>query len=70
VPIIGVGGIQSAQDVYLRLRAGASLVQLYTALVYVGPAVATRLSWGLAAIMRREGIGHISDIIGIDVPRP
>jgi dihydroorotate dehydrogenase len=68
VPIIGVGGIQSAQDVYQRLRAGASLVQLYTALVYVGPAVATRLSWGLAALMRRDGIHDIRDVIGIDVP--
>lgn len=69
VPIIGVGGIQSAQDAYERLRAGANLIQLYTALVYVGPAVASRISWGLAAIMRREGIHDIRDIIGIDVPR-
>lgn len=66
IPLIGVGGITTAQDVYQRLRAGASLVQLYTALVYTGPAIAARLSWNLAAILRREGIQHVSEIIGID----
>lgn len=66
VPIISVGGISSAQDVYDRLRAGASLVQLYTALVYRGPAVVAQLSWGLAALLRRDGVSDIKQIIGID----
>lgn len=66
VPIIGVGGISRAADVYARLKAGASAVQLYTALVYHGPAIASRLTWGLAALMRRDGVRDINEIIGAD----
>jgi dihydroorotate dehydrogenase len=66
LPIISVGGISSAQDVYARLRAGASLVQLYTALVYKGPAIVAQLSWGLAALLRRDGVSDVRQIIGVD----
>jgi dihydroorotate dehydrogenase len=66
LPIISVGGISSAQDVYARLRAGASLVQLYTALVYQGPAIVAQLSWGLAALLRRDGVSDVRQIIGVD----
>jgi dihydroorotate dehydrogenase len=66
VPIISVGGISSAEDVYARLKAGASAVQIYTAMVYSGPAVVAQLTWGLAALMRRDGVSHIADIIGTD----
>lgn len=66
LPVISVGGISSAADVYARLRAGASAVQVYTAMVYTGPAIVAQLTWGLAALMRRDGVHAITDIIGID----
>ena len=52
VPIIGVGGISSGQDAYDKILAGASLVQLYTALVYEGPPLVWRVKRELAALLR------------------
>lgn len=57
VPIIGVGGIASGQDAYDKLRAGASLVQLYTSFIYEGPAVARKVKAELLELLRREGLG-------------
>jgi dihydroorotate dehydrogenase len=65
VPIVGVGGIFTAEDAYARIRAGASLVQIYTALVYEGPGLPRRLSRGLAALLRRDGL-TLSQAIGKD----
>ncbi len=65
-PIIGVGGIDSAESAYQALRAGASVVQLYTALVYKGPGLLLRILEGLSAICERERLGTISDAIGLD----
>jgi dihydroorotate dehydrogenase len=56
IPIVGVGGISTAEDAYARIRAGASLVQIYTALVYQGPGLPRRISRGLAALLRRDGL--------------
>ena len=66
LPLIGVGGIGNAEQAYARLRAGASLVQLYSALVYEGPYLARRINAGLKKLMARDGFGHISEVIGID----
>lgn len=66
IPLIGAGGIATAADAYVRIRAGASLVQLYSALVYEGPGLARRINAGLRALMKRDGINKISDAIGID----
>ena len=66
IPIIGVGGIASAQDAWLHIRAGASLVELYTALIYEGPGVVERIKTGLAHLLRRDGFHSISEAIGID----
>jgi dihydroorotate dehydrogenase len=66
IPIIGVGGIASAQDAWLHIRAGASLVELYTALIYEGPGVVERIKAGLAHLLRRDGFHSISEAIGID----
>ena len=66
LPLIGVGGIANADQAYARIRAGASLVQLYSALVYEGPYLATRINSGLKALMTRDGVANIADIIGID----
>lgn len=67
LPLIGVGGIFSAEDAYARLRAGASLVQLYTALIYEGPFLPRRINEGLLRLMERDGVKHLSEIIGVDV---
>ena len=64
IPLIGVGGIASVEDAWERIRAGASLVQLYTAMVYQGPGIARRIALGLAAILRREGFANLSEAVG------
>jgi dihydroorotate dehydrogenase len=65
VPIVGVGGIFTAEDAYARIRAGASLVQVYTALVYEGPGLPRRISRGLAGLLRRDGL-TLKEAIGRD----
>lgn len=67
LPLIGVGGIANAEDAYARIRAGASLVQLYSALVFEGPLLAQRINAGLVDLLRRDGLSHISEAVGIDV---
>lgn len=64
VPLIGVGGIASAEDAWERIRAGASLVQLYSALVYEGPGLPRRIAEGLEQLMRRDGFSSIADAVG------
>jgi dihydroorotate dehydrogenase len=67
VPIIGVGGILTADDGYERIRSGAALVQLYTALIYEGPGVVGRLVRGLGERLERDGFSTIAEAIGADV---
>ena len=64
IPLIAVGGIASADDAWDRIRAGASLVQLYTAMVYQGPGIARRIAKGLAQRLAREGFANISEVVG------
>ena len=64
VPLIGCGGISTADDAYERIRAGASLVQLYTALIYGGPRLVTEIKSGLAARLRADGYSKLSDAVG------
>jgi dihydroorotate dehydrogenase len=66
LPIIGVGGIASAADAYAKIRAGASLVQLYTALVFEGPGLVWRIKKGLAALLARDGFVHVAEAVGAD----
>jgi dihydroorotate dehydrogenase len=66
IPLIGVGGISSADDAYAKIRAGASLVQLYTALVYQGPGLVARIKSGLAARLRADGYSRLEDAVGAD----
>ena len=66
VPLIGVGGIASGADAYERIRAGASLVQLYTALVYEGPALVGRVKRELAGLLRRDGFATVAAAVGAD----
>ena len=66
LPLIGVGGIASAADAYAKIRAGASLVQLYTALVFAGPSLLTDIKMGLAALLRRDGFASVTEAVGAD----
>ena len=67
VILIGVGGIASGQDAYAKIRAGASLVQLYTALVYQGPGLVTRIKRELLACLERDGFATVTDAVGSGV---
>ncbi len=62
--IIGAGGVFTAEDAYLKLRCGASLVQLYTALIYEGPGVVKQINRGLVSLLKRDGFTHFSQAIG------
>ncbi len=66
VPLVGVGGVGSAADAYAKIRAGASLVQLYTALVYHGPGLVAEIKAGLAALLGRDGFARVSEAVGAD----
>ena len=66
IPLIGVGGVGSGQQAYSKIRAGASLVQLYSALVYEGPGLANRIKRELAKLLERDGFDTVADAIGID----
>ncbi len=66
IPLIGVGGIASAAHAYARIRAGASLIQIYSALVYEGPGLAAKINNGLGALLKRDGFATIADAVGSD----
>lgn len=66
LPIIGVGGISNADDAYAKIRAGASLIQLYTALVFQGPALVNDILNGLVSRLEKDNLSHISQAIGKD----
>ncbi len=66
--IVGTGGIFTAEDVYEKIRLGATLVQLYTALVYYGPGLVKRINQDLCRLMSRDGLDRISDAVGADNP--
>ena len=65
IPLIGVGGIASADDAYARIRAGASLIQIYSGMVYEGPTLAKRINQGLIERLTRDGISHVAEAVGI-----
>jgi dihydroorotate dehydrogenase len=64
--LIGAGGVSTAADAYAKLRLGASLVQLLTALIYRGPGVVRAITLGLAQLLARDGVNHVADIVGVD----
>jgi dihydroorotate dehydrogenase len=67
VPIVGVGGVSDAHGAYNKIRAGASLVQLYTAFVYEGPGLARDINRGLLDLLERDGFDSVEDAIGADL---
>ena len=66
--LVGVGGVQSAEDAYALIRRGATLVQLVTALVYQGPALPSRIHRELAALLERDGVASVKHAVGVDSP--
>lgn len=66
IPIIGVGGVSSGQDALEKIQAGASLVQLYTALIFLGPPVVVRVKRELEALLKERGFNTVTDAIGAD----
>jgi dihydroorotate dehydrogenase len=65
--LIGAGGVSTAEGAYAKIRLGASLVQLLTALIYEGPGVVRKITKGLAALLERDGVKHVTEIVGADV---
>lgn len=64
IPIIGVGGIFSAEDAYAKIRAGANLIQVYTGMIYEGPMICKRINQGLLDYLDQDGFDHIQDAVG------
>ncbi len=64
LPIIGVGGIFTAADAYEKIRAGASLVEVWTGMIYEGPAIARDINRGLLRLMERDGFRNVSEAVG------
>jgi dihydroorotate dehydrogenase len=64
VPLVAVGGIDSGAEAYARIRAGASLVQVYSALVYEGPRLARRIVRDLATLLKRDGFASVAEAVG------
>lgn len=67
IPLIGVGGVFSGVDAYTKIRSGASLVQLYTALIYEGFPLVGKIISELALLLERDGFKQVSDAVGVDV---
>jgi dihydroorotate dehydrogenase len=65
--LVGVGGVRSGADAYAKIRAGASLVQLYTALAYEGPGLIGRIKHELLALLARDGFASVAQAVGVDV---
>jgi dihydroorotate dehydrogenase len=64
--LIGAGGVSTAEEAYARIRSGASLVQLLTALIYQGPGVVRKITKGLAELLARDGVKHVKEAVGVD----
>jgi len=68
VPLIGVGGVAGPEQAYAKIRAGASAVQLYTAMVYGGISLPGRIARGLDALLARDGFANVAEAVGADNP--
>lgn len=66
LPLVAAGGIASASQAWERIRAGASLIQIYSAMVYEGPGLAGRIARGLETLAARDGFARVSDAVGVE----
>ena len=69
IPIIGVGGISNGRDAFEKIKAGASLVQLYSAFAYQGPPVVYNVATELAELLRENGLANVQQAVGMDVDK-
>jgi len=69
IPLIGVGGVESASDAYAKIRAGANAVQLYSAMVYWGLSLIDRITRGVDEMLAHDGFDTVADAVGTDVER-
>lgn len=69
VPIVGCGGVSTGADAYEKIRAGASLIQIYTAIVYQGFPVVGRIKRELAECLTKDGYANVREAVGVDVPK-
>jgi len=69
VPIVSVGGIDSAKEAYKRIKAGASLIQVYSGIIYKGPSLIKEINEGIIKMLKEDGFSHISEAIGADIPK-
>jgi dihydroorotate dehydrogenase len=67
VPIVGVGGILTADHAYQRIRAGAALIQLYSGLIFDGPSLVSHIADGVARLLARDGFSSVAEAVGVDV---
>jgi dihydroorotate dehydrogenase len=67
MPIIGVGGVDTAETAYTKIRAGASLIEVYTGMVYQGPGLFSDIHVGLRRLLKRDGFTSITEAVGVDV---
>lgn len=65
--LIGVGGVFSAEDAYKKIRLGASLVQLFTGMIYEGPGLIGEINYGLVRLLKRDGFENVGEAVGADV---
>lgn len=66
IPVIGVGGIFTAEDAYEKIRAGASLVEVWTGMIYEGPSIVTQINHGLLRLLDRDGFYNVSEAVGAE----
>jgi len=66
LPLVGVGGIASGADAYAKIKAGASLVQLYSALIYQGPGLVQNILRDVHTLLERDGAKKLADVVGVD----
>lgn len=66
IPLIGVGGVSSGKDAYEKIRAGASLVQIYSSIIYEGPWLANKIKRELVTLIKSDGFEHVAEAIGAD----
>ena len=64
IPLIGVGGVSTAEQAYAKIKAGASAVQLYTAMVYQGLSIGAKIARGLDTMVNADGLSNISEAVG------
>ncbi|MBI2915620.1 MAG: dihydroorotate dehydrogenase (quinone), partial [Elusimicrobia bacterium] len=64
--LIGVGGLFTAEDAYQKIKAGASLVQIYTGWIYGGPATVSRINRGLVSFLERDGFKNVQEAVGVE----